>query len=108
MDLRAYYLQLRETEASIAEAHVVVVSSKTPDGGKAGVYTEVPRATAAKLLVEGRARLASTEETEGYRNDVRTARERAQQLAAASRVQVSVISDSELRMLRERARPVKG
>ncbi len=108
MDLREYYQQLRETAASITDAHVVVVSKKTPDGGKAGVSTEVARAIAAKLVVEGRARLASTEESEAYRSDVRSARERAEQIAAAGRVQVSVISDSELRMLRDRARPLKG
>ena len=85
-----------------------MLSSKTPDGGKAGVFTEVARATAAKLVVEGRARLAIAEESETYRSGVRKARERAEQLAAAARVQVSVISDSELRMLRDRARTPKG
>jgi hypothetical protein len=108
VDLRAYYQQLRETAASIADEHVIVISSKTPDGGKPGVYTEVPRATAAKLVVEGRARLATDEENLAYRSDLRSARERAEQIAAAGRVQVSVISDAELRILRERARPLKG
>ena len=70
--------------------------------------TQATRAIAAKLVVEGRARLATASESEAYRSEVQNARERAEQLAAAGRVQVSVISDAELRLLRDRARPLKG
>ena len=63
MDLRMFYKKVRKLEEEIAETHPVVVSVETQDGGKAGVKTEVHREMAAKLIVEGRARLASDEES---------------------------------------------
>ena len=108
MDLRAYYQRLRETEASIEDEFVVVVSNATSDGGKAGIQTEVRRPVAARLIVEGRARLAAAEESRVYRTELREAKQRADDAAAAARLQVTVISDTELRGLRERARPSKG
>ena len=63
MDLRAYFQKIRNIEAEIAEPYVVVVSRETPDGGKPGVKTDVPRGLAAKLIVEDQATLASAEET---------------------------------------------
>ncbi len=67
MDLKAYYQKLRTTEGSIAEPQAILVSLATPDGGRAGVLTEAPRAVAAKMIVEGSARLATEEESEGFR-----------------------------------------
>nr|AEQ20625.1 hypothetical protein [uncultured bacterium CSLF43] len=108
MDLRAYYQELRQTMADIADEHVVVISNATSDGGKADVRTEVTRGIAARLVVERRARLATAEEAETYRSELREAKQRYEQEAAAARVQVTVISDAELRGLRERARLPKG
>jgi hypothetical protein len=67
MDVRVYYQKLRKIEAAIPEAYVVVVSRETPDGGKPGVKTDVPRSLAAKLIVEDQAALASPEETAQFR-----------------------------------------
>jgi hypothetical protein len=100
MDLRAYYRKIRETEAQLPADEVVVVSHETADGGVAGVKTEVPRRLAAKLLVEGKARLATAEEAEDYRRELKEAHRRAQEIAAASKVQIAVISDNELRTYR--------
>lgn len=108
MDLRDYYQQLRQIAERISDEHAVVISNATPDGGKAGVRTEVSRAVAARLVVEGKARLASSEETDAYRAGLREARQKADQEAAAARLQVTVISDSELRGLRERVRLPKA
>ncbi len=47
MDLRVYYQKIRKFEAEIPEPFVVLVSRETPDGGKAGVKTDVPRSLAA-------------------------------------------------------------
>jgi len=66
MDLRIYYQKIRDVESSIAGADAVVVSCSTPEGGRAGVLCEVPRAVAAKLVVDGKARLATEEETRDY------------------------------------------
>ena len=75
----------------------MVVSLATPDGGRAGVLTEAPRAIAAKMIVEGSARLATDEEAEGYRAQAAEARRLAEQSAVASRIQVTVVSEPELK-----------
>ena len=67
MDLRIFYQKMRKLEQEIVGAHVIVVSLETPDGGKPGVKTEVTRANAALLIVEGRARLADKAEAAEYR-----------------------------------------
>ena len=64
MDLRAYYQEIRDVEAKIPGPCAVVVSVATPDGGKAGTLTEVPRRVAAKMLVDGTAKLAADGERE--------------------------------------------
>ena len=48
MNLKAYYQKLRQTEASLTNPDVVLISLATPNGGRAGVPTEVPRDIAAK------------------------------------------------------------
>lgn len=71
MDLRMFYQKMRKLEENIASTHPVVVSVETQDGGKAGVRTEVSREMAAKLIVEGRARLASDEESDEFRKSLK-------------------------------------
>src|SRR5580693_6496405 len=97
MDLRAYYKKLRETEALLEGDHLIVVSLVTSEGGKEGVRTEVPRAIAAKLIAEGRARVASEDESLAYREAQEEARERYEVEQAARRMQVMVIPQSDLR-----------
>jgi len=58
MDLKLYYQKIRDVEAKIPGAYVEVVSLATPDGGKGGMVTEVPRRIAAKMVVDGTAKLA--------------------------------------------------
>jgi hypothetical protein len=102
MDLRAYYKKVRETEAGLKGESMVMVSEATPEGGKEGVRTETPRKVAAKLLAEGRARLATEEETEEFHDANREARERFDQDEAAKRVQVMVIPSQDIRKSKER------
>jgi hypothetical protein len=64
MDLRQYFQKVREIEAEILEPYTFVVSLGTSDGGRAGIVSEVKRGLAAKLIVEGRAKLASSTERE--------------------------------------------
>ena len=64
MNLRAYYEQIRKIDAGIKTAEVMVVSLATPDGGREGVRSLVPRALAAKLIAEGTAVLAGVEAVE--------------------------------------------
>lgn len=100
MDLRAYYRKINLVEASLVDADAVVVSYETPDGGKPGVASQVSKRVAAKLVVEGRARLATPEESDEYRKVVQEMSKKAQELALASKVQVAVVSDADLRAFR--------
>ena len=107
MELRVYYGKIHEVEAGIPDADAVVVSFETPDGGRAGVRTEAPKRLAAKLVVDGKARLASEKEASEYRDKIRAAHRRAQELAAASKVQVAIVSDASIRPQRTTSRPRK-
>jgi len=102
MDVRAYYRKIRETEATLKGEHFVVVSLETSEGGKPGVRTEVSRPTAAKLIAESRARLASDEECLEFYENQRADRERVEAEQAARRMQVMVIPHHELRNPKER------
>lgn len=107
MDLRVFYQKLRKLEQEIPDAHVIVVSQETADGGKAGQRTEVPRGIAARLILEGRARLASAEEAVEYRGAIEQALREAEQKALAGKVQVNVISEADLRAIKNAGRSEK-
>jgi hypothetical protein len=66
MDLKAYFRKIRDAEKSMKGEYQLVVSLSTPDGGKAGVITEVATAVASQLIVEARARRASDEESKQF------------------------------------------
>ncbi len=100
MDLQIYYKKIRETEASLKDPSLVVVSLDTPDGGRGGVRTEVPRRIAARMIVEGAVRPATADEAREFYEQNAEAKRQADQLAAASRMQFTVISPHELRKLK--------
>jgi hypothetical protein len=97
MDLRVYYKKIKDLEQSLPEPSVVVVSHETPDGGRQGVRTEVPPRIGAKLVIEGRARLATDEEASEFREQQAEAKRKADQLAAGARMKFTVVPASELR-----------
>lgn len=98
MDLRQYFRKLREIEESLTESYPVVVSLETSDGGKAGALCEVPRSIAAKMILERRAALASVEQKELFLQQQETARKAAEKAELARRVQVAIITDSDLQV----------
>jgi hypothetical protein len=100
MDLKVYYQKIRQVEASLPEGDAIIVSQETPDGGRAGVVSEVPKGVAAKMIVEGRARLATPEESAAFGEKTAEAKRLADQIASAGRMQITVISDSDLRALK--------
>ena len=106
MDIRAYFEKLRKIERSITAEEVVIISLATSDGGKEGVASEVNRLCAARLITEGRARLASTDEITEFRSATEHAIQKAEHSRLAQRVQVAVITDQDLRSLK--ASRVKG
>jgi hypothetical protein len=107
MDLQMYYQKIREMEGKIADEFALVVSVETADGGKGGTKTEVPRRLAAKLVVEGLARLATKDEVKAYREVLAEAKRLAEGAAAAARLQLTVLSTAELDRLRSAARSTK-
>jgi pentose-5-phosphate-3-epimerase len=100
MDLQLYYQKIREFAATIEEEFPIVVSQETADGGKTGTLTEVAARLGAKMVVEGTARLAKPKEAEAFRQ-VQAERKRvADQEAAASKVQLTVLSTDDLNRLK--------
>jgi hypothetical protein len=100
MDLRHYYEKIREVEARIPEQYTVVVSLGTADGGKEGTRSEVSRRLAARMVVEGMGRLATAAEKEAFHATQAEQRQAAAQLAAAQRVQFTVLSSADVEKLK--------
>jgi hypothetical protein len=93
MDIRVYFQKIREIEAGIEGPYVVVISLETPEGGKAGCMTEVNRASAARLIVDAKVRLASTDEQATYYRSAREALQAAEEERMAGKIQLTVVSD---------------
>ncbi|HXM41614.1 MAG TPA: hypothetical protein VN924_10200 [Bryobacteraceae bacterium] len=100
MDLQVYFKKIRAMEESLKDPSAVLVSLETQDGGREGVRTEVPRRIAARMVVEGAARLATADEAREFQEQKAEAKRQADQLAAASRMQFTVISPNEMRKLK--------
>jgi hypothetical protein len=107
MDLKAYYQKIRDLERTFKGTFPVVVSQETPDGGTAGVKTEVPLHIAARMIVDGHAVLASEKEAKEFLEQKVAAKKTADQLQASSRMQVTVMSDSDLQVLKDLQSPSK-
>ena len=95
MDLRVYFQKVRQLEATIPHEHLVVVSEDTGDGGRGGVLTEVARYTAAKLIIEGRAKPATEEQAKAYYAAELAKRQTAQRAEFANNVQVTLVAEPE-------------
>lgn len=102
MDVKQYYRKLREVEANLSDPYVLVKSLETPDGGRAGVLSEVTRQIAAKMIVEGRAVTADEEDRKTYLAQQGAAKKAAQKAELARRVQVAIITDPDLEAASEK------
>ena len=98
MDVKQYYRKIREVETSIPDEFPLVVSVDTSDGGKAGKISEVSRPVAAKMIVEGRAILATPKDRTEYHEWQATAKRAAEKAELARRVHVAIIADSDLQL----------
>ena len=107
MDLKLYYQKIRDVESKMTETFPIVMSNETADGGKAGVPTEVTAGIAARMLVEGAARLATAEEATAFRTAQAEAKRAADQAAAAAKVQFTVLTTTELNKLKGAAKSPK-
>lgn len=98
MDVKQYYRKIREMEAALDEEFPLLVSVETGDGGKAGVVSEVTRAQAAALLVEGRAKPATEEQKQQYRARQAAESKAVEEANLARMVQVAILAEPEIRM----------
>jgi hypothetical protein len=89
MDMKDFYQRMKELEKSIPGAYVVIVSLATPDGGREGQETEVPKSVAARLVLDKKARLATEEETEAFEVRKQEEREKAEAASREERLPVS-------------------
>jgi hypothetical protein len=97
MDLKNYFKKIKDTESSIEEPYLLIVSLETPDGGKPGAVIEVSRHEASKALVEARAVRANEEQKEAYFKQEAERKKSAEKAELSRRLQIAIISDSELR-----------
>lgn len=102
MDLRQYYHKLSVKAKEITEEFPLVASLETSDGGKAGIVMEVSRATAAKLIVEGRARLATEAEALAHK-----AEWAGQEMEAEARELAEMVQRELARQVSEASNPAK-
>lgn len=98
MDLRQFYRKIREVKATIPDEFVYIASAETTDGGRVGIVNEVTRDSAARLIVEGKAVMASQEQIEVFHSATAQARQRLDKAEMARRIQVAIISDQEDRV----------
>ena len=96
MNLRSYYQKIREVEQALLEPFVVLESQETPDGGKDGLLTEVPKQLAAKMIADGRARLATEDAARGFHEKKAEAKRAADQEAIANKMQMTLVPTAEL------------
>jgi hypothetical protein len=97
VDLKQYFKKIKDTEASIEEHYPLIASLETADGGKPGATVEVSRREAARAIVENRAVLANEEQKKAYFEQLAARKKQAEKAELSHRLQIAVISDSELR-----------
>ena len=100
MNLKGYYQKLREMERSLAEPFIVIASQETPDGGREGTLTEAPRLIAARMILEGRGRVATDEQVRAFQKEKAEAQRLAEQAVALSKMQITVVPANDTRAMR--------
>jgi hypothetical protein len=108
MDVKTYYQRIRDTEAMIPTPYTVVISLSTDDGGKKGVLVEVPRRVAAKMVVEGSAQLAPADQAANFQQSKEAACQAAQDVAVASKLEVTMVPSDELKRLTDDMKKLKS
>jgi hypothetical protein len=92
-----YFQKIREIERSIADQYPVVISLETPEGGKAGIATEVSRELAARFVADGKVRLATQDERSAFYAEAKAALAAAEEALVASKIQFTVVHDHSAR-----------
>jgi len=79
---------------------VVVASLETPDGGREGRFAEVAREVAAKLVVQGKVRLATDDETAQFKEAGRAAKRAVDEQLLRDRLQLSLLQKGDVDLIR--------
>jgi hypothetical protein len=108
VDLRVFYQKIRKLETELDGDFMVVVSQETGDGGRPGQMVEVARPLAARMIVEGRARLATPEERKARQSALERAAEAAKRRDLVEKARVRLLSDADIDALRSAIKPPKG
>lgn len=95
MNLKTYYQKIRDIEQTLLGPYVVLESNETTDGGKEGLLTEVPRQLAAKMIVDGRARLAAEHAICDFHDKKSAAKRTAEQEAITSQMRIMSVPAAE-------------
>jgi len=103
MEIKTYFKKVKQVESTIPTAFAVIASLETSDGGKVGSFTEVSRALAARMITEGRGRLASEEEAARFLETHAEARRTAEALAVTQQLQFTLVQPGE-----SRNKPARG
>ena len=104
MNLRTYYQKIREIEQTLVEPFVVIESIETADGGKDGLLTEVPKPLAAKMITDGRARLATEQAVREFYEKKAEAKRTVDQETITNKMQMMLVPTAELAKSKRSAR----
>jgi hypothetical protein len=105
MDLRQFYRKIRDIESTIAEQFPLIMSLNTDDGGKEGVLAEVPRYQAARMIVEGRARLATDSERKEHQDQVAAIQRAHEEWEAARRQALGIFAPPDTKNIAKKEKP---
>jgi hypothetical protein len=108
VDLRVFYQKIRNLEKELDGDYVVLVSNETGDGGRSGQTVEVAKPLAARMIVEGRARLASAEECKARQKALERAVEAVRRRELVEKAHVRLLSDADIDALRAPVKPSKS
>lgn len=108
MDLKAYFRKVREIESTIEGDYAIVVSLETSDGGRPGQMTEVTKQVAARLIMDGKARLAGSDESRDFYQAIACERDEVIRRDAENRINVTLVTERPLPELKPRRRQPKN
>src|SRR3954451_18084887 len=97
MDVKQYFRKVREIESSLPDTYALVMSLETPDGGRAGLLSEEPRAIAAKMIAEGRALIATEEQRTHFLEQRSAAKLIAEKEEFSKKIRLTLVTDSALK-----------
>jgi len=96
MNLRTYYQKIRDIEQALVEPFIVLESIETADGGKGGLLTDVPKPLAAKMIADGRARLAAEQAVREFHEKKAEPKRTADHETMTNKMQMMLVPAAEL------------